>query len=58
MTLATLMRVRLTEGGRARFPDIGARDGVVLRMDGWPVIRFRGMECETRLPPEMLEVIA
>jgi len=34
-------RVRLTAAAQARFPDIGARVGTVVAVDGWIVVRFQ-----------------
>lgn len=56
MTAGT--RVRLTEAAQADFSDIGDRDGVVLRVDLTPVVRWRGIFGETSLKAELLEVIA
>lgn len=55
--LTALSRVRLTPEARANFPDIGARDGVVLRMDGYVVVQWRGSEAESRIRPDDLEPV-
>lgn len=47
MTLAALSRVRLRDPDQ--FPDIGTRDGVVLRVDAGVVVRWRGIQGETTL---------
>ena len=55
-------RVKLTAEAQVDFPDIGAIDGVVLRVETadpkWPVVRWRGRDGETNIPPEKLERIA
>lgn len=52
--LRALSRVNLTAAAAARFPDIGTREGVVLRVDGWPVVKWRGLEMECRIEPSDL----
>ena len=47
-------RVRLTAAAQARFPDIGARVGTVVAVDGWAVVRFDRME--VRVPVGDLEI--
>lgn len=55
MTLAALDRVKLTVQSAATFPDLADCTGVVLRVEtGWAVIKWRGVEGETRLPENNL----
>lgn len=59
--LRAMDRVRLNAEAQRDFPDIGTRDGVVLRVETaepkWPRIRWRGREGESSVPPEKLERI-
>lgn len=48
-------RVRLTFAARQRWPDIGTRIGVVLRVDQTPIVKWRGRDGETSVPAEDLE---
>ena len=48
-------RVSLTVEAQARFPDIGARVGTAVAVDGWAVVRFDRME--VRVPVGDLEVV-
>ena len=43
-------RVSLTAEAEARFPDIGARVGTAVAVDGWIVVRFQGVDGEVRMP--------
>lgn len=56
MTFEALTRVRLTPSAQSRFPDIGTGGGVVLRIDGWVVVQWRGSDRESRVPEGDLEV--
>lgn len=47
--------VRLTPSARRLFPDIGDRTGLLLRVEGWAVTTWRGLDAETRIPLEHLE---
>jgi hypothetical protein len=53
--LTALTAIRLRDPDR--FPDIGTRTGVVLRVDGGVVVRWRGIEGETTLRAEDLEMV-
>lgn len=56
--LPALARIRLTPAARSRFPDIGERDGVMLRTEtGWAIVKWRGRNDETRLPVEDVEAL-
>lgn len=55
--ITALSRVRLTPSATARFPDLAGRDGVVLRVDGGVVVRWRGVDGETTVMVGDLEVI-
>ena len=50
-------RVVLTEEARSRFPDLGTRAGIVVMMDGHPVIEWDGKDFRVRLSPEYLEAV-
>lgn len=45
--------IRLTPSAQALFPDIGDRSGVLLRVEGWAVVDWNGMQA--RLPVECLQ---
>lgn len=40
-----------------RYGDIGTRTGTVLRVDGWPVVQWAGMDAESWVPKEDLEIV-
>jgi hypothetical protein len=50
-------RVALTDEARAKWPDIGARRGVVVALDGWPIIVWDGLSDRVRLPQANLRVV-
>jgi hypothetical protein len=52
------MTVRLTPEAARLFPDLAERVGTVLRMDGWAVVKWKGLQGEVRLPRDMIEEIA
>ncbi len=53
--LAPLTTIRLRDPDR--WPDIGTRTGIVLRVDGGVVVKWRGIEGETTLRAEELEMV-
>ncbi len=55
IALTPLSSVRLRDPDH--WPDIGTRTGVVLRVDGGVVVRWRGIEGETTLRAEELEMV-
>lgn len=48
--------VRLTAQAALQFPDLAGRPGVLLRVEGWAVCDWNGMQ--VRLPVEALEPVA
>jgi hypothetical protein len=53
--LTALSKVHLRDPDR--FPDIGTRHGTVLRVDAGVVVKWRGLEGETTLLAEELEMV-
>ncbi len=53
LTPRTTIRLRDPD----RWPDIGTRTGVVLRVDAGVVVRWRGIKGETTLRMEDLEMV-
>lgn len=53
-------RVKLTLAARAevwKYGDVGTRAGTIARIDGWIIVRFDGLDGESRVPPADVEAL-